>query len=190
MNIELQILDPRVTTATVTRALGYMIYDTLVAMDTKGVFHPWMLEGWTVSEDRLTWTMTLRPGLAWHDGAKVTPEDWIASLRRWSKSNAFGKRMMSAVRDMRIIDDRAFVLDISRPYAFVIEAIGKPNANIPVMMPARVAAADISKPVTETIGSGPFTFDKAAWRPGDRAIFHRNAAYKPRPELADGMVLL
>ena len=187
MNIELQILDPHVTTATVTRALGYMIYDTLVAMDTKGVFHPQMLEGWTVSEDRLTWTMTLRPGLAWHDGAKVTPEDCIASLRRWSKSDAFGKRMMSAVRDIRVIDDRTFALDLSRPYAFVIEAIGKPNANIPVMMPARVAAADISRPVTETIGSGPFTFDKAAWRPGDRAIFHRNAAYKPRSEPADGM---
>ena len=44
MNIELQILDPYVTTATVTRAFGYMIYDTLIAMDSKGVFHPQMLE--------------------------------------------------------------------------------------------------------------------------------------------------
>ena len=65
--------------------------------------------------------------------------------------------------------------------------IGKPNANIPVIMPARVAAADIGKPVTETIGSGPFIFRKSEWRPGDRAIFHRNPAYQPRPEPADGM---
>ena len=35
MNIELQILDPHITTATVTRAFGYMIYDTLIAMDSK-----------------------------------------------------------------------------------------------------------------------------------------------------------
>ena len=27
MNIELQILDPHITTATVTRAFGYMVYD-------------------------------------------------------------------------------------------------------------------------------------------------------------------
>lgn len=33
MNIELQILDPHITTATVTRAFGYMVYDTLIAMD-------------------------------------------------------------------------------------------------------------------------------------------------------------
>ncbi len=187
MNIELQILDPHITTATVTRALGYMIYDTLIAMDSKGGFRPQMLESWQASDDRLTWTMTLRPGLAWHDGAAVTPEDCIASLRRWAKNDAFGKRMMSAVKDIRVVDNRTFVLELSRPYAFVVEAIGKPNANIPVIMPARVAAADIGKPVTETIGSGPFIIRKSEWRPGDRAIFHRNPAYQPRPEPADGM---
>src|ERR1700722_174856 len=69
MNIELQILDPHITTATVTRAFGYMVYDTLIAMDSKGVFHPQMLEGWKVSDDRMTWTFTLRPGLKWNDGA-------------------------------------------------------------------------------------------------------------------------
>lgn len=187
MNIELQILDPHITTATVTRAFGYMVYDTLIAMDSKGVFHPQMLDGWQVSDDRMTWTLTLRPGLSWHDGAPVTPEDCIASLRRWAKSDAFGKRMMSAVANIRVLDERSFALELSRPYAFVIEAIGKPNANIPIIMPAQIAAADISKPVSETIGSGPFMFNKSEWRPGDRAIFRRNPNYMPRPEPADGM---
>ena len=141
MHIELQILDPHITTATVTRAFGYMVYDTLVAMDSHGIFRPQMLESWSVSDDRLTWTFTLRPGLTWHDGAPVTPEDCVASLRRWAKSDAFGKRMMAAVAGIRIIDDRRFAFDLSRPFAFVIEAIGKPNANVPVIMPARVAAA-------------------------------------------------
>jgi peptide/nickel transport system substrate-binding protein len=187
MNIELQILDPHITTATVTRAFGYMVYDTLIAMDQQGGFHPQMLESWQVSDDRMTWTMTLRPGLTWHDGAPVTPEDCIVSLRRWARNDGFGKRMMSSVASLRVVDERSFVLELNRPFAFVIEAIGKPNANIPVIMPARIAAADISTPITETIGSGPFTFSRSEWRPGDRAIFHRNPAYKPRPEPADGM---
>ena len=187
MNIELQILDPHITTATVTRAFGYMVYDTLISMDSKGVFHPQMLESWKVSEDRLAWTMTLRPGLAWHDGAPVTPEDCIVSLRRWARNDAFGKRMMGAVANIRVTGERSFVLELARPYAFVVEAIGKPNANIPIIMPARVAAADIATPIAETIGSGPFTFRRDEWRPGDRAIFHRNPAYEPRSEPADGM---
>jgi len=186
MNIELQVLDPMLTTATVTRALGYMVYDMLIAMDSKGEYHPQMLESWKVSDDRLTWTMTLRPGLAWHDGGKVTPEDCIASIRRWGQVDGFGKRLMAATAEMRVIDDRSFQIVLTRPFAFVIEALGKPNAVLPVMMPARLAATPASKAVAETIGSGPFTFDRNEWRPGDRAIFHRNPAYKPRQEPADG----
>ena len=186
MNIELQVLDPILTTATVTRALGYMIYDMLIAMDSKGEYHPQMLESWKASDDRMIWTMTLRPGLAWHDGAAVTPEDCIASIKRWAQMDAFGKRLMAATAEMRVVDDRSFQIVLSRPFAFVIEALGKPNALLPVMMPARMAATPATKANTETIGSGPFTFNRNEWRPGDRAIFHRNPAYKPRPEPADG----
>jgi peptide/nickel transport system substrate-binding protein len=187
MNVELQVLDPQVTTATVTRSLGYMVYDTLVSMDQQGRFHPQMLEKWDVSEDRLTWTFTLRPGLAWQDGSAVTADDCVASLRRWAKGDAFGRRLMAAAQDLAVVDPRTFVLHLSRPFAFVIEALGKPNAFVPFIMPARLVANDISKPITEVMGSGPFIFDKQAWVPGDRAIFRRNPAYQPRPEPADGL---
>ena len=186
MNIELQVLDPILTTATVTRALGYMIYDMLIAMDSKGEYHPQMLESWKSSDDRMIWTMTLRPGLTWHDGAPVTPEDCIASIKRWAQMDAFGKRMMAATAELRVVDDRSFQIVLSRPFAFVIEALGKPNAMLPVMMPARMAATPATKANVETIGSGPFTFNRNEWRPGDRAIFRRNPAYKPRAEPADG----
>ena len=186
MNIELQVLDPILTTATVTRAFGYMVYDLLIAMDSKGEYHPQMLDSWKASDDRLTWTMTLRPGLTWHDGAAVTAEDCVASIKRWAQLDGFGKRLMSATAEMRVVDARTFEIVLSRPFAFVIEALGKPNALLPVMMPARMAATPATKANTETIGSGPFTFDRNEWRPGDRAIFHRNPAYKPRAEPADG----
>lgn len=186
MNIELQVVDPIVTTATVTRTLGYMVYDMLVGMDSKGVYRPQMLQGWTTSDDHLTWTFTLRPGLAWHDGAPVTAEDCVASLKRWAQVDAFGKRLMTATQDIRVIDARTFQFVLSRPFAFVIEAIGKPNAILPVMMPARMAATPPGKANTETVGSGPFTFRREEWRPGDRAIFRRNPAYVARSEPPDG----
>jgi peptide/nickel transport system substrate-binding protein len=186
MNIELQILDPQVSTATVTRALGYMVYDTLIAMDSAGVYHPQMLEGWTASDDHLTWTFTLRPGLTFHDGAPVTAEDCVASLRRWARMDAFGKRLMDAAQDLTVVDTKTFVLRLKRPFAFVIEALGKPNAFVPFILPARIVASATARPITEAIGSGPFTFDKAAWVPGDKAVFHKFTAYQPRPEKPDG----
>ncbi len=187
MNIELQVLDPQVTTATVTRTLGYMVYDTLISMDSKGVYHPQMLESWTASADGMTWTFKLRPGLAWHDGTPVTADDCIASLKRWAQSDGFGKRLFSAIQDLSAVSSDTFVLKLSRPFAFVIEALGKPNAFVPFILPAKLLAGATAKPLREVLGSGPFLFDKDAWRPGDKAVFRRNPAYKPRPEPPDGV---
>src|SRR5262245_15172469 len=71
LSTELQILDPIVTRINSARVFAYLAYDTLVSMDTEGNFKPQMLEGWTVSTDRLTYTFTLRDGLAWNDGTPV-----------------------------------------------------------------------------------------------------------------------
>ena len=72
---DLKNLDPIWTTAYITRNHGYMVYDTLIAMDSNLIPQPQMLEGWKVSDDSLTYTFTLREGLAWHDGAPVTSAD-------------------------------------------------------------------------------------------------------------------
>jgi peptide/nickel transport system substrate-binding protein len=187
MNIELQLLDPQVTTATVTRAMGYLVYDTLVSMDSKGEYHPQMLEKWEASADRLTWTFTLRPGLAWHDGTPVTADDCVASLRRWAKADGFGKRLMNATSDLTVTDPKTFVLHLSRPFAFVIEALGKPNSFVPFILPAKLLANATGKPLGDAIGSGPYIFRKDEWVPGDKAVFDRNTAYVPRTEPADGV---
>ena len=180
LNLELQVLDPIVTNSNVTRAFAYNVFDTLIAMDGAGEYRPQMLDGWQASEDRLTWTFTLRPGLLWHDGQPVTAEDCVASLNRWGKRDGLGSRMMAAAKGFRVVDARTFVLELREPFSQVIEAMGKPGAIIPFMMPARLAAQEVTKPVTEPVGSGPFTFDKAEWRIGDRAVFRRNPAYRPR----------
>src|SRR5947208_5170672 len=83
MHSDLKIVDPIWTTAYITRNHGYMIYDTLLATDANGQVRPQMLEKYDVSADGLTYTMTLRDGLLWHDGKPVTSEDCIASIRRW-----------------------------------------------------------------------------------------------------------
>ena len=84
MHSDLKIVDPIWTTAYITRNHGYMIYDTLFAMDEKGEIKPQMVEKYDAQRDKLTYTFTLRDGLAWHDGKPVTAEDCIASIKRWA----------------------------------------------------------------------------------------------------------
>src|SRR5688572_33222411 len=68
---DLRILDPISTTAYITRNHGYMVYDTLFAMDEKFQVRPQMVEKYDISKDQLTYTFTLRDGLKFHDGQPV-----------------------------------------------------------------------------------------------------------------------
>src|SRR5262249_23123574 len=100
LNTELQILDPVVVTINATRVFAYMVFDQLVGIDAEGRYQPQMLEGWEVSDDRLTWRFRLREGLEWHDGTPVTAEDCVASLRRWAKREPLGAQLIDATREI------------------------------------------------------------------------------------------
>src|SRR3977135_3487951 len=58
-----RFLDPHFTTSFTTRDLGYLIYDTLFAVDENFEPKPQMVESYTVSPDKLTYVFVLRPGL-------------------------------------------------------------------------------------------------------------------------------
>lgn len=188
VNVGLQNLDPISSPSFVTRNFAYLVFDTLVSMNGKGEYRPQMLQGWEVSADRLTWTFRLRPGLAFHDGAPVTPQDVIASLRRWGNRDSIGRRLMGATAELTPSGADGFVLKLSRPYGGVIEALGKPSVHVPFIMPARIAeATPPTQPVREIMGSGPFVFLRDEWVPGERTFFRRNERYVPRDEPADGL---
>src|SRR5919106_5276013 len=93
---DLKNIDPIWTTAYITRNHGYLVYDVLFALDDKLQPQPQMVESWKVSDDKLTWTFTLREGLKFHDGAPVKAEDAVASLQRWGKRDGMGQKLMEA----------------------------------------------------------------------------------------------
>src|ERR1700753_2993590 len=92
MHSDLRVIDPGLTTAYITRDHGYMVYDTLLATDSHFQIRPQMAD-WEVSNDKLTYTFTLRDGLKWHDGTSVTAEDCVASLKRWGNSDGMGQKL-------------------------------------------------------------------------------------------------
>ncbi len=179
---DLKNLDPIWTTAYISRNHGYMIYDTLFALDEHLRPRPQMVEDWTVSADGLAWTFRLREGLAWHDGAPVTAADCVASIRRWGARDGMGQKLMDATESLAVIDDRTFALTLAAPYGLVLQSLGKISSNVPFMMPERLAATDPFEQVPETVGSGPFIFAADEWVPGARAVYVRNPAYVPRAE--------
>ncbi len=182
----LAILDPIWTTAYMSRNHGYMIYDTLFGTDENAKIKPQMVESWTESGDHRLWTFKLRKGLAFHDGAPVTGEDVIASLQRWGKRDAMGSALMTFVQRMDSPAPDTFRIFLGEVCGFVLEALGKPSSNVPFIMPKRIAETDAFKQIEEHIGSGPYTFKRDEFKPGDKAVYLKNAKYVPRSEAPSG----
>src|SRR5437764_17960 len=183
MHSDLRIIDPGFTTAYITRDHGYMVFDTLLATDSSFKITPQMAD-WKVSDDKLTYTFTLRDGLKWHDGAPVTAEDCVASLKRWGRSDNMGQKLMDFTASIEPIDAKSFALKLKEPYGLVLESIGKPSSYTPFMMPKRMAETPAGQQMKEQIGSGPFKFVTAEFQPGVKAVYEKNPDYVPRKEPA------
>ena len=182
----LAVLDPIWTTAYMSRNHGYMIYDTLFGTDANGQVKPQMVESWTESPDKRLWTFKLRKGLEFLDGQPVTGEDVIASLQRWGKRDAMGSALMQFVTKMDSPSADTFRIFLGEANGFMIEALGKPSSNVPFIMPKRIADTDAFKQIEEHIGSGPYTFKRDEFKPGDKAVYLKNTKYVPRSEPPSG----
>jgi peptide/nickel transport system substrate-binding protein len=187
MHSDLKIVDPIWTTAYIVRNHGYMVYDTLFAMDAKGEIRPQMVDKYDLSADKLTYTMTLRDGLLWHDGKPVTAEDCVASIKRWAAKDSLGQKMFSFVKELQVVNAKTFKIVLKEQTGLVLQALGKPSSNVPFMMPKRVADTDPNTQISDFVGSGPFVFKKDDWKPGDKAVYVKFAQYKPRSEPPSGL---
>ena len=175
--------DPIWSTATIATIHGYMVWDTLYAVDTKLNSQPQMCSGSDVSTDGRTWTLTLRDGLLFHDGEPVLAVDCVASIKRWAERSPFGQILNHRLDSLRALDDRRIEFRLNRPYPPLLYALGSTNC---FMMPARHASTPSTTMLKEFVGSGPFRFLADQWVSGVRAEYARFNRYVPRSEAPDG----
>jgi peptide/nickel transport system substrate-binding protein len=182
---DLAILDPVWTTAYVTRNHGYMVFDTLYGQTGKQsgfTVTPQMVAGHVIEADGKTWKLTLRDGLMFHNGDKVLARDCVASIKRWGARDAFGQALMQRTDEVSAPDDKTIMIRLKQPFALLPLALGHAAANMCAMMPQHVAESDPFKPITETIGSGPFRFKADERVQGSLFVYERFAGYKPRED--------
>lgn len=75
-------LDPSVAAGTLAAPIVADLVSGLVVRDAASRPEPGSAESWSVSDDGLTWTFRLRPGLAWSDGVPLGAGDFVYSFRR------------------------------------------------------------------------------------------------------------
>ena len=146
---------------------------------------PQMAQGHVVENGGLTWTITLREGLRFHDGERVLARDVAASLRRWGSHDVYAMSVFTQVDEVTAPSDNILQIQFKRPFRLLLDLLAKPTPLTPVVMPERLARTEPAKQVAEIIGSGPYSFVAGERLPGALAVYERFDGYVPR---SDGVV--
>lgn len=138
--------------------LMMLTYDTLMQVDASGTPQPWLAEEVEVSEDGLTYTLTLAEGVTWHDGEALDAED-VAFSVEYYKSGPPGRfqNALRLVESASVVDPGTVQLTLSEPNpSFELRTL----ADVPIL-PEHVWS-DVTAPDTEpyseetSVGSGPY----------------------------------
>ncbi len=179
---DLRVLDPIWTTAYITRNHGYMVFDTLFAIDAEFAPHPQMVGDYSISPDKLTYQFKLRDGLGFHDGSPVRGIDCVASVKRWMARDGHGQSIAAVLDEIKPDGNTGFTIKLKEPFSLLLDGIGKVSSLALFVMPERLANTDPFQQVTEMVGSGPFKFVKDEFEPGHRVVYVKNTDYAPREE--------
>lgn len=184
-------------------------YDMLVRLDIDDTtkVKPGVAESWEISDDGLTYTFKLKPGIKFASGNPLTAEDVAWSFERavkLDKSPAFiltqfGLTGDNVTEKARAVDDTTFVFTVDKPYApsFVLNCL---TATVGAILDKKLVTehAQATTPSddykydtdfgyawmkTNYAGSGPFKIRD--WRANEILVLERNDNYYgEKPALA------
>lgn len=144
-------LEPHRATDLVSAAILSNVCDTLVRFRPGGTRPEAALATTWATLDRRTWTLTLREGVRFHDGAPFDADAVIANLEKLRREVAFPGR---AAR----VGPHVVSITLERPNAALLATLSQPFFSL--QSPRQLEAGD-HRPV----GTGPFRL--AAARPGE-----------------------
>ncbi len=164
---DIDSLDPHKATAAGTKEILFNIFEGLVKPDENGNLMNAVASDYTVSEDGLVYTFTLRDGVKFHDGSLVTAEDVKYSLERVSGllNGEVLISTMAAITSVTISDDKTVQVTVDSPNPELIYSFTA------AIIPAGSGESEGAKP----IGTGPFSF--VSYVPQEGIVVAKHAEY-------------
>lgn len=122
---------------------------------------PQLAESWTVSDDQLTYTFLLKPGVKFHDGTPADAEAWVKSFKRRAAVNQGPAYMVKGMEKAEAKDATTLVVKLKEPNnAFLHYAAcpWKMLATSPTAVAKHEAGGDLAQKWLKThdAGTGPY----------------------------------
>jgi peptide/nickel transport system substrate-binding protein len=152
------------------------IYDTLMTVNNKGEYVPYLAKSMTPNATFDEWTIALRPGVKFHDGTPVDAAAVKLNLDSFRGANPtlparLGVFTNANVDTVTVTDPLTVVVTTKVPWPAYPAYLASGRAGISA--PAQLEHPDNC--ATNMIGSGPFELDE--WRPNESLTVKRNPDY-------------
>lgn len=171
MALEPPHLDPTGGAAAAIDEVVYTnLFEGLTRIDQNGAVEPGLAESWTVSDDGLTYTFSLRQGVKFHDGTAMDSADVVFSLKRAIAEDSTNaqKALFEPISEITAPDPATVIVTLKRPTGSMLFNLGWGDA---VIVAPETADGNKSSPV----GTGPFRFKE--WKKGASVDLVENPDY-------------
>lgn len=136
-----------------------LIFEPLVTNDLEGNFEPYLAEDWSLSDDNLTYTFTLKDGIKFSDGSDLTADDVAFTYNVTKEEDYAGPRtnVGAAIKDIKVIDDKTIAFTMNEASPANIQ-----NFTYGIMSEEHYqhdSFEELTDLNDDPLGSGPFVFD-------------------------------
>ena len=160
---------------------------------------PWLAESWTASPDGLTYTLKLRRGVTFSDGAPFTSADVLFAFKAIYDEKMppiLGESIRVGGKPLAVTAPDAGTVVVRFPSAFgpgirLLDNLAiLPRHKLEAALNAGTLAKawDPATPPSEIVGLGPFVLK--TYQPGQRLVFERNPRYWRKDERGQQLPLL
>ncbi len=179
-------LNPILIADPTSLALSRLFFSGLVNLNPKdGTPTPDLAEAWTVSDDGLTYTFTLRPKVQWSDSQALTADDIAFSYNLYLNRDANSPRYNTAyavVESVTTVNDHTVRFKLRLPTASFLTDVATfgivPQHSLVNTQPADLAASDFGT-TSNIVGTGPFRMVR--WLRSERIEADANPQYHLGP---------
>ena len=168
---------------------GRILHGFLIADNEQREMVPGIASEWSLSDDGLTWTFTIREGVLWHDGTELVPEDVL-----WTFQHIFGPQAVNyavaptALRvsgqvDTIAMNGRDVSLTTTTPATELGNTLSESGTSWYSVMPAREEVYNQAAALAydqNPIGAGPMRFVEHVQ--ASTITFERFADYYYQPD--------
>lgn len=163
---DLDSLDPHKAVAAGTTEVLFNVFEGLLKPDSDGNLNPAVASDYTVSEDGMVYTFTLREGIKFHDGSLVTVEDVEYSIERCADTGN-GEPLVAAfsnIESVNALDDKTIEIKLIQP-----------DAEFLASMTTEILPKSNAEPERMAIGTGPYKM--VSYTPQENFIVEKFTEY-------------